>query len=217
MVVWMNRLVTAERLAGDLAAAVGNHLVDVHVKLGAATGHPDVKRELVLMLAVQNLVAGTDDQVLLSVAEPAGLVVDQGGRLLDDRVGGDHLPRDEIVPDAEMFQGPLRLRSPELLGRHIHRSETIVFNARDSHDRLHVFDEVRARVFSPSPAEIAAETGISSETEACHEPLSLRTQCPLVISRRLASKRNQVRRSVSSIHVSIRLAVARSRYSSQTL
>src|SRR5262249_52508598 len=92
--------------------------------------------------------------------EPARPVVDQGGRLLDDRVGGDHLPRDEVVSDTEMFQGPLGLRSPELLGRHIHRPETIVFNARDSHDRNHVFDEDRASVYSPSAVEIAAVKGI---------------------------------------------------------
>ena len=167
MIVRMHWRLASKRRPGNLRTAVGDHLVYVHVELGATARHPDVQWELVLVLPRQDLITDADDQVLLRVAKPASPVVDQGGRLLDDRVGGDHLPRDEVVPDTEMFQGPLGLRSPELLGRHIHRSETIMFNARDSHDRLHVFDEVRARVFfSPSPAEIAAETGISSETQA---------------------------------------------------
>ena len=123
----------AERLAGDLRAAVGDHLVDVHVELGAAAGHPDVERELVVVLALQNLVADADDQVLLGVAEPAGLVVHQRGRLFDDRIGGDHLSGDQVVADAEMLQGPLRLRSPELVGGNVDRAEAVLFNTSSSH------------------------------------------------------------------------------------
>ena len=126
----MDRLVAAERLAGDLRAAVGDHLVHVHVELGAAAGHPDVQRELVVVLACQDLVADADDQVS-SAASPSrpALMVDQRGRLLDDRIGGDHLPGDQVVADAEMLQGPLRLRPPELVGRDVDRTEAVVLDA----------------------------------------------------------------------------------------
>jgi hypothetical protein len=129
----MHRLVAAERLSGDLRAAVSDHLVDVHVELGAAAGHPDVQRKLVLVPARQDLVADADDQVLLRVAEPAGLLVDQRSRFLDNRIGGDHLPRDQVIADAEMFQGPLCLRPPELVGRDIDPTEAVLFDARSSH------------------------------------------------------------------------------------
>src|SRR5262249_22528554 len=86
-----------------------------------------------VVLALQDLVAHADDQVLLSAAEPAGLVIDQRGRLLDDRVGGDHLPGDQIVADAEVLQRPLRLRSPELVGRDVNWAETVLFNSSSSH------------------------------------------------------------------------------------
>ena len=112
MVIGMDRLLAPERLTGDLRATVRDHLVDVHVELGAAAGHPDVERELFVVLTVKDLVADTNDQILLGVTEPAGLVVDQRGGLLDDRIGGDHLPGDEVVADTEMLQGPLRLRPP---------------------------------------------------------------------------------------------------------
>src|SRR5262249_27507208 len=89
---------------------VADDLVDVHVELGAAACHP----ELVLVLSLFYFVADAHNQVFLNFAKPAGVVVDQRGRLLDGGVGGNHLPGDQIIADAEVLQGPLRLRSPEL-------------------------------------------------------------------------------------------------------
>ena len=133
VVVGMDRLMTAERLAGDLRAAVGDHLVDVHIELGAAASHPDMQRELVLVLAVQDFVADTDNQVFLGIAKPARLVVDQSGRLFDDRVGGDHLAGHEVVADTEMLEGPLRLSPPKLVGRDVDRTEAVLLDARSGH------------------------------------------------------------------------------------
>ena len=64
VVVRMNRRLAAERRAGELAAAVRDHLVDVHVELRAAAGHPDMQREHVVMLAGEDLVADLDDQLV---------------------------------------------------------------------------------------------------------------------------------------------------------
>src|SRR5207248_4663387 len=75
VVIRMDGLMAAERLAGDPRAAVGDYLVHVHVELCTAAGHPNVQRELLLVLARRDLVADADDQVLLRVAEPAGPVV----------------------------------------------------------------------------------------------------------------------------------------------
>jgi hypothetical protein len=38
----MNRILAAERRARELAAAIRDHLVDVHVELRTAAGHPHV-------------------------------------------------------------------------------------------------------------------------------------------------------------------------------
>src|SRR5262249_49151685 len=69
----------------------------------------------------------------LRVVERAGPADDQGGCLFDDRVGGDHVLGDEVVADAEMLQGPLRLRPPKLVGRAGDRTEAVVFNSSGSH------------------------------------------------------------------------------------
>jgi hypothetical protein len=51
MVVRMNRPLAAERSASELAASVCDDLVDVHVELRSATGHPDVERKHLMVHA----------------------------------------------------------------------------------------------------------------------------------------------------------------------
>jgi integrase len=59
-----------ERRAGQLAAAVGDHLVHIHVELCAAAGHPDVQWKHVLMLAGEDLIADLDDPLVRGVPQP---------------------------------------------------------------------------------------------------------------------------------------------------
>jgi hypothetical protein len=96
--------VTAERGSCELAAAVGDHLIDVHVELGTAAGHPDVQRKHVVVLAGQDFIAGLDDQFVSLCVEPPAIMVGNGGGLLQRRVGRDHLAGDEILAVAEMLE-----------------------------------------------------------------------------------------------------------------
>ena len=57
----MNRLLGAELAAEQLVGAVGDHLVEVHVGLGAGAGLPDHQRKLVVELAVDHLARRADD------------------------------------------------------------------------------------------------------------------------------------------------------------
>jgi hypothetical protein len=116
-----------------LAASVGNHLIDVHVELRAATGHPDVQREHLVMLSGQNLVAGPYDQPVRRVVEPATCAVGVGRRLLQHCVGGDHLPRYQVLTDAEMLKRTLGLRSPKLVSRHLDHAQAVGFSSKFGH------------------------------------------------------------------------------------
>ena len=60
----MDRGLAAQRRASKLAAAIGDHLIDVHIELRAASRHPHIQREHVMMPAGRNLVAGLLDQLL---------------------------------------------------------------------------------------------------------------------------------------------------------
>src|SRR6516164_3167626 len=104
MVVRVHRRLAAERGTRELAAPVGHHLVDVHVELRAAAGHPHMQRKHVAVLPGQDLVAGLHDQPLSRVVEPPACMVGVGRCLFKGCIGGDHLPRDEVLADAEMLQ-----------------------------------------------------------------------------------------------------------------
>ena len=55
VVVGVNGFFGAERSAEDLAGPVRDHLVEVHVGLGARPGLPDHEGEMIVQLAVNDL------------------------------------------------------------------------------------------------------------------------------------------------------------------
>src|SRR6202048_4980998 len=100
----MDRRVASKGGASELATAVGDHLVDVHVELCAAAGHPDVQRKHVVMLAGQDFIAGLNNQVGALIVKPLAVAVGDGGGFLQGGVGRDHLAGNQVLADAEMFK-----------------------------------------------------------------------------------------------------------------
>ena len=60
MIVRMNGIFGADHAAQNLNRTVGDHLVGVHVRLGAGTCLPHDKREMVVQFAVDHLASGLD-------------------------------------------------------------------------------------------------------------------------------------------------------------
>jgi hypothetical protein len=88
----------------QLAGPVADDLVDVHVRLGAGPGLPYIERELRVEPARDHLVGGLDDGGGALGVEPAGVLVDQGGGLLDVAVGVVDRLRHAVVTDREVDQ-----------------------------------------------------------------------------------------------------------------
>ena len=87
------------------------------------------------MLAGKDFVAGLDDELVMLVLEPLAGAIGDGGSLLEDRIGGDHLARHQVGPDAEMLDRALRLGAPELVGGNLDVSEAVGFLADIRHWR----------------------------------------------------------------------------------
>src|SRR5580658_8572273 len=122
----MNRRLGAKWCARELAAAVRNYLVHVHVELRAATRHPNMQGEHVLMPAGKNLVTSATDQCPPLIVQAAAGMVRIGCSFFQNRVGGDHLPWYEIRSDGEVLKRALGLRAPELVDRNRHVAQRIL-------------------------------------------------------------------------------------------
>src|SRR5262249_1162649 len=71
-------------------------------------------------------------------------------RLFQYCVGGDHLPWDQVLPDAEMLQRALRLRPPQFVGWYLHDTKAVGFSTNFGHE--HTPSRVSAMAFVSGPA-----------------------------------------------------------------
>jgi len=78
----MNRSLAPERRARELAAPIGDHLVHVHVELGAAARHPHMQRKHVVMLSGEDFVASLNDQIVLLILESLAGMICRGSGFL---------------------------------------------------------------------------------------------------------------------------------------
>src|SRR5215472_4661023 len=77
------------------------------------------------MLTGKDFVAGLNDQLVMLIVKPLAGMVCCGSGFLQDRIGSDHLPRNQIFADAEMLERALGLSAPQFVRRHFNFAETI--------------------------------------------------------------------------------------------
>ena len=129
MIVGMHRRFRAARRAERFIGAIGDHLVDVHVRLRAGAGLPDDERKMLVELAVDHLARGGDDRVGDLRLEQALPGVDLGGGELDARQRMHDLDRHAIAADRKILPRAFRLRAPIGPGRHGDVAEGVAFNS----------------------------------------------------------------------------------------
>ena len=99
---------------GAVAGEVGDHLVRVHVRRGARAGLEDVDRELVVVLAGGDRVAGGGDPLGDVGVEQPELGVGPGRRGLDPAEPVNDRRRDRLAGDGEVGDRLVGLAAPEL-------------------------------------------------------------------------------------------------------
>jgi hypothetical protein len=90
------------------------------------------------MLGRKDLVTDLNNKLVTLVVQPPAYVVCVRGGLFQSCVSRDHLARDKILPDVEVFERPLRLRSPQFAAWDIHFTEAIGFFANTHY--FHIAD-----------------------------------------------------------------------------
>ena len=125
----MHRLFRAEFAAERDIGGVRDHLVDVHVGLGAGAGLPDQQRKMLVELAVGDVLRHRDDGLGAPLVEAAEIAIDLGGGALDQAERVHDLDRHAFAADAEIMQRAFGLRAPELVGGDIERPEGVAFGA----------------------------------------------------------------------------------------
>ncbi len=116
VIVGVNRRLAAQLAARKLDGSVGDHLVGVHVGLGPAAGLPHEQREVIVELALDDLVRRLADEPDRLGRKHLQIPVGERGRLLEQAQGADHRAWKVVVTDAEVVQRTLGLRPPVAVG-----------------------------------------------------------------------------------------------------
>ncbi len=130
VVVGMDRRLVAATSAEPFVGEVGDHLVHIHVGLGARAGLPDLEREFVVAPARRDFRRRGGDRLRERRRQQPELFVGQRRRLFDEAERVDDGARHALVADRKVLQRALRLRAPQPFGRHVDRAETVGFASR---------------------------------------------------------------------------------------
>ena len=130
MVVRAHRLLgVVERVAQDLVGAVGDHLVHIHIVAGARASLEGIDYELAGVLAVEHFLRSRDNRACALLVEQPKVAVDLGRRALDQGLR-PHKGRVGALPaDRKVQHCPLRLRTVERVGGHLHLAKRVFFNS----------------------------------------------------------------------------------------
>ena len=130
VIVGMDRMLRAELAAEELARPVGDHLVQVHVRLRARAGLPHEQRKMRIVLAFDHLVGCRYDSLGEGLVDQSELDIGKGRGLLDHRQSSDERLRHFLLADPEIPARALGLRSPIAVCDNVDGAERIGLRAR---------------------------------------------------------------------------------------
>jgi hypothetical protein len=134
MVVGVDGRFPAAHAGQHFIGAPGDHLVGVHVRLGARSGLPDDQRELVVEVASSHFGRGLLDRLGEVGVEPADARIHPRRRLFDEAQGMDDFQRHLLArAEREVADRPLGLRPPISVRLDLERPEAVGFGAGVGH------------------------------------------------------------------------------------
>jgi len=117
------------RAAEHLVGAIGDHLVDVHIGLGARAGVVGRERKMLVVLAVKDFLRHLHDGLCATRVEKPERTIGLSGGALRQRQRQDHRARHQLFADRKIMLRALGLRPPIGVLRHRDQAERIGFGA----------------------------------------------------------------------------------------
>ena len=156
MVVGVNGALVPPPAAGRFNGPVGDHLVGVHVGLGAAAGLPDHQGKVIIQFPPGDLLGRRDDEGAdIGIQHPQSHI-GLGTGHFEDAQGSNHLPGHPFVTDGKVFEGALGLGPPVAGLRHRHFTHGIPLDSR-YHDNLLRFESDSQVCLSRSDTDMLAK------------------------------------------------------------
>jgi hypothetical protein len=141
MVVGVDRLLAAALPGEDLIGAAGDHLVRIHVRLGAGSRLPHDQGELAVEIAARDFAGSLLDDLGKLRVEAADARVDPRRGLLDEPQRVRDLERHPLArAEREILDRPLGLRPPISVCGNFDRAEAVALGA--GRGAGHVFSSV---------------------------------------------------------------------------
>ena len=112
MIIRMNRLMATKGCSFATGNQVADHLIHIHVRLGATPRLPDLEGELVVMLTCVNCLGSGDDFVGELLAEHAMSGIHGRTALLDQCQCMDQFNGNALIADRKIAKRSFRLSTP---------------------------------------------------------------------------------------------------------
>ena len=125
MVVGVNGLLRTQRATDQLNTTVRNHFVKVHVGLCARTCLPHIQRKLSVQLTADDFIGHLLNQLTLPGGQAPSFGVHNRSRFFHKTVSVINLFGHLVMTNIEVNQATLCLRTPIMIGRHLHLADTI--------------------------------------------------------------------------------------------
>ncbi len=164
VVVGVNRLLAAAIAGQDFVGPPGDHLIGVHVRLGARPGLPDDQRKLVVEIAARDLACRLLDDFGELRVEAADARVHPRRSLLDEAQRMNNLERHLLaLAEREIPDRAFGLGAPIGVGGNLDRPKTVGFGAGGA--RHFFFVKSTETTFDPSSA--VSGLGVSFSAASC--------------------------------------------------
>src|ERR1700754_3113273 len=125
----MDRFLAAHDAAGKLDRTIRDHLVGVHVGLGAAAGLPNAQWKVAVEFAFDHFVASLHDQFGFVRRKFSEFFVDLRSGFFEYSERANHLARHPIVANVEVVQRAFGLRAPVAVGGYLDVSHRVGFSS----------------------------------------------------------------------------------------